>query len=308
MGTENVPQYHEWKAVMDNEHISGTFLWTGIQYMGEVRDPWPAKSGGGALLDLAGFKTPAWHMYKTLWDNEPHLYMTTNIHDQIKYWGKQLYKINQNLEVEEFIPDAWEHFVWGWQSVNEHWNYNENDTTIVEVITNCDEVELFLNDQSLGSKKRADFADNILKWAVVYQPGKLKAIGKNNSTDVYFEYQTTGKPDAIVVKIDKKSLKSDAYDVAHIEVQLVDKNENPVQNDDRLIKFEVDEKLQLLGVDNGSPLNVQDFQSNQIITDKGRALLIVQSKGSIGNEELKILSEGLPEQILQIDITHSNLR
>ena len=36
MGTENVGQWHEWKAIEERPFISGTFLWTGIDYMGEA--------------------------------------------------------------------------------------------------------------------------------------------------------------------------------------------------------------------------------------------------------------------------------
>jgi len=301
MGMENVPQYHEWKAVKENPHIAGTFLWTGIEYMGEVRAKWPAKSNGSGMLDLAGFPRPSYHMYKSLWTDEPQVYMTTNRYDQIKYWGNRLYKVNENLQVEEFKPDAWQQIVWGWQTVNEHWNYQKGDTIIVEVISNCPQVELFLNDRSLGEKNKADFEDNILKWALVYQKGELKAVGKKNGTEVLFSYRTSGEATSIDAKIDKSELLVNNYDVAHVEVQLLDANGNPT-HDDRLITFEVDEKLRTLGVDNGSQFNVQDFQSNKIKTDKGRALLIVKTMDQSGDAVIVIKSDGLRNRNITIQL------
>ncbi len=305
MGMENVPQFHEWKAIMEKDHIAGTYLWTGVDYMGEVRAAYPAKTNGSGILDLAGFTKPAYHMYKTLWSDESHIFMTTNIYDQIKYNGKRLYKINSGLEVEEYTSDAWKHFVWGWQSVNEHWNYNLNDTVIVEVFTNCAQAELYLNDQSLGVKNKADFEDNILKWAVLFKPGELSVKGiHEGKKQVSFKYATAGDATAIHTTIDKKELIADHYDVAHIVVQLLDEKGNPT-HDNRLIEFEVNDGLRILGVDNGSSNNSQDFQAQQIETHKGRALLMLQSKDKIGEAVIKVKSKGMLDQQILIDIRSS---
>jgi beta-galactosidase len=45
MGTENVPQWHEWKQVLEKEYVPGIFLWTGVDYLGEAgaKNPWPKK-------------------------------------------------------------------------------------------------------------------------------------------------------------------------------------------------------------------------------------------------------------------------
>ncbi|MGS0523886.1 glycoside hydrolase family 2 TIM barrel-domain containing protein [Zobellia nedashkovskayae] len=51
MGTENLPQWHEWKAVMERPFISGLFLWTGIDYMGESNGGWPKKGTNSGLLN-----------------------------------------------------------------------------------------------------------------------------------------------------------------------------------------------------------------------------------------------------------------
>ncbi|MEM6964866.1 MAG: glycoside hydrolase family 2 TIM barrel-domain containing protein [Bacteroidota bacterium] len=301
MGMENVPQYHEWKAILENPHIAGTYLWTGVDYMGEIRSGYPAKTNASGMLDLAGFEKPSYHMYKTLWQEDPHIFMTTNIYDQIKYGGRRLYKVNKNLEVEEFKKDAWQKIVWGWQTVNEHWNYNPNDTVIVEIFTNCETVELFLNEKSLGKNDRKDFPDNIVKWAIPYQQGELRAVGIQGDNEVATSYNSSGSASSIKANLDKQQLDADFYDVAHIVVQLLDEKGNPSQ-DDQLVKFEVDKKLKVLGVDNGSMHNEQDFQADQLVTHRGKALLIVQSKDMTGTAKITIQSEGMEEVALELDI------
>ena len=53
----------------------------------------------------------------------------------------------------------------------------------MEVYSNCKEVELFLNGQSLGVKKiNADASPRI--WRVAFAPGKIKAVARNDGTIV----------------------------------------------------------------------------------------------------------------------------
>ena len=49
MGTENLGQWHEWKAVIERDFIPGMFIWTGVDYLGESGSRlsrWPQKSIG----------------------------------------------------------------------------------------------------------------------------------------------------------------------------------------------------------------------------------------------------------------------
>ncbi len=53
-GSENDHSYKAWKAVRDQEYISGQFLWTGIDYLGETAG-WPVHGSQAGLLTLGGF-------------------------------------------------------------------------------------------------------------------------------------------------------------------------------------------------------------------------------------------------------------
>ena len=55
IGSENNHSLSAWKAVTDNAYISGQFLWTGIDYLGEAHG-WPIHGSGAGLLTLAGFE------------------------------------------------------------------------------------------------------------------------------------------------------------------------------------------------------------------------------------------------------------
>ena len=56
-----------------------------------------------------------------------------------------------------------------------HWNYPENTVKPVYVVSNGEEVELFLNGQSLGKGKR-EYHFLFTFDKVTCQPGKLEAV------------------------------------------------------------------------------------------------------------------------------------
>ena len=257
MGTENLGQWHEWKAVMERPFVSGTFLWTGIDYMGEVDGQWPKNTLNCGLLDRAGFERGSYHMMKTLWNDEPHVHLATQV------LGKSPYIHNEETGfIGEKDADAWKRKTWIWHDVNTHWNYETGDPVAVEVYSNCESVELFLNGGSLGRKNLSEFDDHIYKWMVPFQAGVLEARGAG-AVD---RLETTGKPKAI-------RLEADGY---HVVAQLIDEKGLPVKTEEREISFEV-EGARILGIDNGSPSSTQDFQSDRIVTSQGRCLLVVGS-------------------------------
>jgi len=81
IGSENGHGYREWRAVTDNEYISGQFLWTGIDYLGEAHG-WPIHGSGAGLLTLAGFEKPGWHLRRSWWSDEPTAYLATLADDE----------------------------------------------------------------------------------------------------------------------------------------------------------------------------------------------------------------------------------
>ncbi len=285
MGAENLGQWHEWKAIEERPFVCGTFLWTGIDYMGEVNGQWPTKALASGLLNTAGFEKPSWHMMKTLWNkDEAHVHLVTQTAD------KSIFRVDEETgEVVEKKPGAWEQALWIWHDVNEHWNYEAGDTLIAEVYSNCPEVELFLNGESLGAKRLQDFEDHIYKWALPFAEGKLEA----KAVDASSTLETSQTSASITLEAEKESLVADSYDVAHFVVQLEDANGVPSKLDDREVEFEVIGPARILGVDTGSPSNVQDFQSSKILTDKGRCLMIIQSTGEPGSIEVVAKGKGL---------------
>ncbi|MEM9081665.1 MAG: glycoside hydrolase family 2 TIM barrel-domain containing protein, partial [Verrucomicrobiota bacterium] len=298
MGTENLPQWHEWKAIEERPFIPGTFLWTGIDYMGEVhKRGWPLKALSSGLLDVGGFRKPAWQMYRTLWREEPHVYLCSQTVE------KSPFKIEGEAVVEK-KPGAWEKRLWFWHEVNEHWNYETaGEMVIVEGYTNCEEVELFLDGVSLGVKRLGDFEDRMLKWAVPYAVGELKAVGTKDGEKVEFVVRTHAEPTAVVLEVDRESLAANEYDCVHVFAQLVDGEGNPVLSDEREVSFEVVGPCNVLGVDNGAATSIQDYQAMKVTTSKGRAMMILQALDEAGEIVIRGVGDGLEGEEVKVEVT-----
>ncbi|WP_347840730.1 sugar-binding domain-containing protein [uncultured Draconibacterium sp.] len=294
LGTENWTRYHEWKPVVDKDFISGIFLWTGINYMGESRS-WPVRGSGSGLLDFAGFEKPSYQLFKALWNDEPHVFITTQTLDKSPY--KTVGNSNNLVEKEANWAARQK---WGWQEVNTHWNYEEGEEIAVEVYTNQPEVELFLNGKSLGIKKLAHVNDHILKWMVPFSTGKLAARAVNNSAEN--TVVTAGAFAGIEIKADKTTLNANGYDVVHFVVQLLDADGNPVRHSEEELRFEIEGDAKLLGVDNGAATSVQDYQSNKIVTSEGKALMILQSNLNASTVTVKAVCEEITSKELKIAI------
>lgn len=279
LGTENVGQWQEWKQVLDRPFISGMFIWTGFDYMGEAghKDVWPTKASAAGLLNLASFEKPSYYMFKSLWREKPTIHIATQVLE------KSIYKVDCNGELQDKIKDGWKRRLWRWHDVNDHWNYNEKDEIAVEIYSNCDSITLYLNNKELGEKHLKDFEDRIYKWFIPFEKGVLKAIGKKDGKVIEESILTSGEIEQVLLTTDKKSMSSGLDSVAHIVAQLQDKDGNPVSDRECEIEFAIDGNAKYLGVDNGHVSNIQRYQSNKITTKNGKALFIVQgvSNGNI---------------------------
>ncbi|MCD7884332.1 MAG: DUF4982 domain-containing protein [Lachnospiraceae bacterium] len=170
LGSENGHSYQAWRAVTDHPYISGQFLWTGIDYLGEAQG-WPIHGSGAGLLDLAGYEKPEYYRRKAWWSEELFLCLLTACADPAKTVGGSAS---------------------GQQSVQMSWNYEPGEMVNVYCYASpallCvreaktePKAELFLNGKFLGEGSWNE-TDGRFEWRVVFEPGILKAVCVSGST------------------------------------------------------------------------------------------------------------------------------
>jgi beta-galactosidase len=273
-----------WKFVKIHDYVSGDFMWTGIDYLGEAR--WPDKSASFGVLDTCGFKKDGYYFYQSQWTDAPVLHL---------------------------FP---------------HWNWKGREGRIIPVMcyTNCDTVELFLNGKSFGIKgyefprhgmelqygtypDRASVpqttSDLHLQWDVPFEPGTLKAVGRIGDKTFTQEISTTSEPAAIKLDADRSTLLADGRDVAHITVQIVDRQGRVVPTAANSVSFTVTGEAQLIAVDNGNPVSHESFKASERAAFNGLCLAILQTKKVGGTIEVTARSKGLDDASMELhsDVT-----
>lgn len=248
-----------WFDVEKNGFVAGQFLWTGIDYLGES-EGWPAKGKANSLIETTGFRKDCSYWHQSVWSDKPMVHIavfdeTTEDYPQKKYWH--------------------------WPKIRSHWNFagREHQTFKVATYSNCAAVELFLNGRSLGVKKPADFKNRAAMWEVPYEPGELKAVGRNGGeTAAEWTLRTAGPAARITLVPDRKEIRADGGEVAHLEVRIEDQSGTLVPDAALPLSFKVEGAARLIGLDNGDLRSGEPYQGTTRTTYRGRCLAILQAK------------------------------
>ncbi|MEQ8474273.1 MAG: glycoside hydrolase family 2 TIM barrel-domain containing protein [Marinoscillum sp.] len=270
-----------WYDVANNDFVFGQFLWPGVDYLGESRG-WPSFGRVNGLFDVCMFEKPAAAFHRSVWNDEPMVRIAV---------------ADQSLDIDSGKPH------WSWPFLADHWTFPqyEGRVILVHTTTNCDSVELILNNKSLGLRNTSDYSNNTIVWHVPYNEGRIVAKGYKSGHEVAsYELKTAGKPAQILMSADRTQIAADGQDLSHIEIRIVDEKGVVVPNADQEVTVEVFGNGKLLGLDNG---DLRDpFAGNSISTYFGKALLTVQSSRAKGKAGVKVIAEGLPDQVLTIDV------
>ncbi len=175
-----------------------------------------------------------------------------------------------------------------------HWNWpgKEGKPIKADCYTNCEEVELFLNGRSAGKKKAVPFEK--LEWDLLYQPGKLEAVGyKNGKIAAKDIVETTSASSQIELTSDCNSIKADGCDVAVIKAAIKDSEGLVVPTADNLVKFSIEGPGKIIGTGNGNPSSHEPDKASRRMAFNGYCLVLVQSDKQTGEIRLKASSEKL---------------
>lgn len=280
-GSENRHDYAAWLAVRDNAYISGQFLWTGIDYLGEA-GRWPNRGNGAGLLDLCGFKKPLAWFRQSLWSERPMVYISAAIKsDGDRGQGP----MTQGTPALDRTRRG---------RTQEHWNWPAGSTTNVVCYANCPEIQLTLNGRLVGIKRSTDAVEGVLGWTVPYEPGELKATGiDGGKTVAEFTLQTAGPAARVELLPDTTQLAADGNTICHVEYRITDASGIRVADASQPVSFEVTGPAEILGIGNGDLSNGEDPRGHMHRAHQGRGLLILRSRAAAGNVTVMATAPGL---------------
>ncbi|HOO98520.1 MAG TPA: glycoside hydrolase family 2 TIM barrel-domain containing protein [Bacteroidales bacterium] len=277
-GSENGMTLEMWNYVADNDYIMGQFLWTGFEYLGEA-GRYPMRSNTAGVIDLAGNKKPEFFFRQSLWSDKPMVFIGTT--DRLD---------------ERRKPGLWDH-----KRVDPVWNYERGKMVSVNAFSNCEEVELLLNEKSLGTKKMVDFPNRAISWELPFEKGELTAISKNGGKEVArHSLRTTGEAARISAAVRESILRADRTDISHIFVTLQDKDGNVVYDAGNEVTCEISGPARLIGMEDSNPANTEDYRDNRQHAFHGRLLVYVQAEDKEGKVTIKLTSPGLTDAVVEL--------
>lgn len=235
-GSETSTNLAAWKAVRDNEYIFGQFVWTGMDYLGES-GTWPSRGLGTGLVDFAGFLKPRGWFFKSLWSEEPMIYIGT----AMNWSAPQGQNGNQRRGRRNMLST----------DAADNWNYQDGQSVRVMCYMNTPKARLLLNGREVGELKPYDDSTGIIYWDIPYEKGTLSAEGcdANGKVVARYEISTYGEQTGLRVtdiSPDKGS------SVRQLLVEAVDANGQRVKNARGMVECKVSGKTKLLGLENAN--------------------------------------------------------
>ncbi|HPJ03682.1 MAG TPA: glycoside hydrolase family 2 TIM barrel-domain containing protein [Candidatus Limiplasma sp.] len=241
VGSENRHEPQDWLAVKHNPFISGQFLWTGVDYLGECFG-WPIRAAEPGLLDMAGYAKPLFGLRKALWTDA--LTVSLAVGSMEAFWEAS----------------------YGWAG-------ETGEMKDVLVLTNGDQATLLLNGQEIGRKPVDETC--IAAFRVQYAPGELTAVCTKAGEVVTDTLVTPGAAETL-----QATVWSEAQDeMQQIEVSLLDHSGRIAATDDRKLTCAVIGDMRLMGIENGCATDLTSYASETRPTWRGRAIVYVRKTG-----------------------------
>ena len=257
-----------WRFCAERPWLAGGFVWTGFDYRGEPSpNGWPNISSQYGVIDTCGFPKDTFYYYQSWWTSRPVLHLFPH---------------------------------WNWPGM-------EGKEIAVWVHSNLENVELFLNGESLGAKEVK--RNSHVAWNVRYTPGRIEARGYRGGTHVLTDVrETTGPAAILVMTADRQELAADGEECATLAVEVRDAQGRLVPVADNEVRFEVSGTGKLIGVGNGDPTCQESDTGASRRAFGGLCAAIVQATKSAGKITVSATSPGLPPVALTIATRAVRLR
>lgn len=287
-----------WKLVKEHPHILGDFTWTGYDYLGEAgcgifhydgtmnfSNRFPERAAYIGDIDLIGYRRPISYYREIVYGLRKEPYIAV---ERLNRYGmkssKTAWMFKDNIAS------------WTWYGY-------EGKSAVVDVYSDSEEVELFLNGESLGRKPAGEGNNYMATYDMTYMPGELLAVSYTNGKEAGRTQLVTAADDVrIEAAADRKQLHSNSEELAYITIKLTDKNgiANLFLQKDITIQVEGPGVLQ--GFGSANPESLEGFTNTTCRTYDGYLLAVIRAKDIAGRIRVSFTAEGCEETAVEIPV------
>ena len=244
--------------------------------MPQDTSPYPWRLANDADFDITGHRMPQGDYRSVVWGSEKTF----------------LYSMHPDTYGKKEIVS-----MWGFPYVLSNWNYHgyEGAKTEMIVFSNADEVELLINNRSVGRK--AVYMERPLPFSVrfdtVYEPGEAVAVSYRNGKEVSRDrLVTTGAPAKICLHPEKNKMLADGHDLIYVGISITDANGLTVPDAEIELEAKVSGEGYLAGFGSAAPITEENYTDEHATTYRGRAMVILRSGYTKGSCELSVSAAG----------------
>ncbi|HTN35575.1 MAG TPA: glycoside hydrolase family 2 TIM barrel-domain containing protein, partial [Arachidicoccus sp.] len=250
------------KPLIKYPFLSGMYIWTGFDYLGEPT-PYPF---------------PARSSYFGIVD--------------LAGFPKDAYYLYKSLFTKEDVLHIFPHWNWKPGQKIDVWAYYNH----------ADEVELYLNNKSLGLRHKQGDELHVQWDSIPFAPGTLKAVSRKAGRVIKTqEIHTAGAPYKLVATADRSTINADGDDLSFVKIEVQDKDGNVVPKADNLLHFSLKGDGDIAALDNGSETDLTPFsnkESRKVFN--GLGLAIIRANTHKGKLTLQVTSDGLQTATVEI--------
>lgn len=286
-GTESFPKLMVpvWRRTLESPNVIGDFTWAAWDYLGEsgigrayygqpssMFAGYPYHLATCGDFDICGAIRPQGRMRRVMWgmDHAPAIFV-----------------LPPELAAQPESVTAW-----GWPAVEESWTFpgREGQAVRVEVYSNADQVQLWLNGVLLG---QAAVKDCGAQFRVKYAPGVLRAVNLRGGRPAEAAaLETAREPVSIALIPDGGALAVDG-DLAFLWAQVQDSGGRRVPWAEYEITCTAAGPARIIASGSGGPERLHCYTHSSCRTDQGRALFVLQREEAPGPVEISASAEGL---------------
>ena len=285
VGTESFPDhaFDYWMTAIDYPYVIGDFVWTGFDYLGNsslgwigVGHPvyWPVAYCGD--ISITGRRLAASYYRQALFGDKP--------------------LVAAYVRCPKPTFEHTRRFDWGFDDVKKSWTWPEHVDKHLNVVvySSCDEVELFLNNKSIGKHPTTRKQRFKAGFGLKYEPGTLKAVGyKDGKAVAEWTLKTASAPAAVRLLPEVSTIKANGQSLVYVPFEITDENGVVNPNADNLVEISIDGPATLAAVGNGDPTSLESFQQPKRKAYRGTGMIILRSTQTPGAIKLTAKSNDL---------------
>ncbi len=269
-GSETFPQdiWKNWQMVKKYPYLVGDFMWTAWDYLGEAgigawsytggmpfNRPYPWLLAGAGVIDILGIPDGSCKYASTVWglEDRPVIAVRPVNHPGVRV-SKSVWRGTNAI------------LSWSWSGC-------DGNKALVEVYSDQDRVELFLNGKSLGKKK-------VKKCRAVYKtryvPGTLTAVSYDAGGRETGRSSLSSAKGTLEIAVRPEKEQAKPGEIVYVPVNIEGSDGTVESSADRALTVTV-EGGELLAFGSANPCTKEQYHTGSFRTYYGRSLAIVRA-------------------------------